>query len=158
MTSDGNETDDSESSGDEIEMELLMPPPQMINDRKSRLSISAEAYGSFNKKKDHVPPVYHKSEEEKNKILWWLKDDFLFRNLGEKESSIIGDAFEKKTVNSGQAITTQGNSGSHLYVVRSGKYKCFKDGEFLRSYKEGEIFGELALIYGAKRAATINCD
>lgn len=43
-----------------------MPPPSVKQDRKSRISISAEAYGEINKKKKHVPPVYPKTDDEKN--------------------------------------------------------------------------------------------
>lgn len=65
MTSDGHETEDSDTSGDEVEMDTLMPPPRLINDRKSRISISAEVYGQLNKKKEHSPPVHPKGDEEK---------------------------------------------------------------------------------------------
>ena len=106
MTTDGNQTEDSETSGDEVELETLLPPPRLVNDRKSRISISAEAYGELNKKKDHCPPVHPKSEEEKQQILSWLKDDFLFRNLKMKELEIIGDAIEKVPVGKDQIIMT----------------------------------------------------
>ena len=51
--------------------------------------------------------------------------------------------------------------GQHLFVVDSGELDCFKEFEkskepkFLKKYKPGEAFGELALLYNAPRAATI---
>jgi len=43
-------------------------------------------------------------------------------------------------------------------MVKSGIYECFKSGLIVKTYSlKGEIFGELALLYGAKRAASIVC-
>lgn len=53
--------------------------------------------------------------------------------------------------------------GQHLFVVDSGELECFKENDktkeqkFLRKYKPGEAFGELALLYNAPRAASIKC-
>lgn len=43
-------------------------------------------------------------------------------------------------------------------MVKSGVYECVKGGTVVKTYStKGEVFGELALLYGAKRAATIIC-
>ena len=55
-------------------------------------------------------------------------------------------------------MVTEGRDGQHLYMVKSGVYECFKQGVLVKTYNaKGEIFGELALLYGAKRAASIIC-
>ena len=71
------------------------------------------------------------------------------------------DAMEEKRFNSGETVITQGENGDVLYIIESGSLDCFKtfnelEGEkFLKTYTPGEVFGELALLYNAPRAATI---
>lgn len=46
-----------------------------------------------------------------------------------------------------------------MFIVESGEYDCFKvingENKYLKTYKHGDAFGELALMYNAPRAATI---
>jgi cAMP-dependent protein kinase regulator len=48
-----------------------------------------------------------------------------------------------------------------LYVIGSGEYDCSKiiggKKTYLKTYKQGELFGELSLMYNAKRAASVKC-
>lgn len=48
-----------------------------------------------------------------------------------------------------------------LYVVVSGEYECSKvvagKSTYLKTYHAGELFGELSLMYNAKRAASVKC-
>lgn len=43
-------------------------------------------------------------------------------------------------------------------MVYSGKLSCYKNGNVVKVYQHGEVFGELALLYNAPRAATIISD
>lgn len=65
---------------------------------------------------------------------------------------------EVKEVPKDMEVVIEGYEGRHLYMVKSGIYECFKSGVLVKTYEhKGEIFGELALLYGAWRAATIKC-
>ena len=76
---------------------------------------------------------------------------------------------EEKKYKKGEVVIKQLDDGNELFVVDSGTLsceRCFvtisiilqKKGEkprFLKEYKSGEAFGELALLYSTPRAATI---
>ncbi len=96
----------------------------------------------------------------------------MFNPLDDAQLEIVIDAMDSKTYNPGDAVITQGEEGNELYVVEEGTLACFKlfvsknlsdlnsqTGEdvakYLRDYNPGDAFGELALLYGAPRAATI---
>lgn len=85
----------------------------------------------------------------------------MFQCLDENELKIVIDAMEEKKFKAGDEVIRQGEDGEVLYVVDSGELDCFKvfkkgDPEkYLKTYKPGESFGELALLYNAPRAATI---
>ena len=126
-----------------------------------RVSVSAEAYGIHNVKKPYVPRVVPKTEEQKNRIKEKCMQSFIFNSLDDKELKTVIDSFEEKIYKAGQNVITQGEEGDVLYLVDNGELDCekvFKAGDtptYLKTYKPGESFGELALLYNAPRAATI---
>jgi cAMP-dependent protein kinase regulator len=66
---------------------------------------------------------------------------------------------DEKNLNAGEVIITEGLNGDELYVVEQGKLACSKvingSEQHLKNYEAGDVFGELALLYNAPRAATI---
>lgn len=127
-----------------------------------RISVSAEAYGKFNKKSEYEPKVIEKTEETQKRIRARLDEAFMFAALDEKEKGIVIGAMEEVSFKEGDTVIKQGADGDVLYTVDSGSLKCFKrmnkdDAEdtYLKTYVPGEAFGELALLYNAPRAATI---
>lgn len=53
-----------------------------------------------------------------------------------------------------QKIFIQGDDGTCMYVVRSGKVAIMSAGAVLENVGAGETFGEIALIDGSPRSAT----
>ncbi|RXM28721.1 cAMP-dependent protein kinase type I-beta regulatory subunit [Acipenser ruthenus] len=49
----------------------------------------------------------------------------------------------------------QGDEGDNFYVIDQGEVDVYVNGEWVTSIGEGGSFGELALIYGTPRAATV---
>lgn len=126
-----------------------------------RKSISAEAFGIYNKKENFVARTIPKTEEQKKKIRSKLLASFLFSSLEAKDLEVVIGAMEEKQFNAGTQVIKQGEEGDNLYVVDDGNLTCTKqfnkdeEPKFLKEYKPGEAFGELALLYNAPRAANI---
>lgn len=126
-----------------------------------RISVSAEAYGDYNKKGDFKAPVHPKSEEKIQHILSLLKQSVLFQYLEDKEKRVIALAMEQVEFEKDQFVIKEGEDGNHLFLIDSGTLKCTKkdkssgEDKFLLNYQTGMAFGELALLYNAPRAATI---
>ena len=126
-----------------------------------RVSVSAEVYGIHNVKKPFVPRVIPKTTNQIERIKDKCMQSFIFNSLEDKELKTVIDSFEEKKYKAGENVITQGDEGDVLYLVDSGELDCekvFKAGDpptYLKTYKPGESFGELALLYNAPRAATI---
>eukprot|EP00347_Sterkiella_histriomuscorum_P002262 403368839 len=161
-TNQGSEHETTEDDEEDYVDDLPLP---LINKNKGpRSSVSAEAFGDWNKKEAFEAKVVPKSQETKDKIMTRLGQAFMFSALDEKEKQIVVNAMEERKAVEGEHIITQGEEGDNLYVVESGTLSCFKlfPGNsvetFLKKYMPGESFGELALLYNCPRAATIKAD
>jgi cAMP-dependent protein kinase regulator len=152
-------SDDEQDEDDEVEIDL--PQVQAQQGKKQRTSVSAEAYGKFNKKSDFKPRVIPKNEDSKKRIIERLSKAFMFAALESREKDIVVDAMEEKKVPKGHWVINQGDDGDNLYVIDQGSLECFKrfskneEPKLVKTYVPGESFGELALLYNAPRAASI---
>lgn len=127
--------------------------------QSKRMSVSAEAYGEWNKKKENfVAKVHKKDNKEKKKIREALNESFLFNHLNNSEMETIIDAFFDDHVEEGANIINEGDEGDLLYVIDEGEIEIYKTKdnkkEVLTTLKSKDVFGELALLYNSKRAAT----
>lgn len=149
----------SEEDGDDEVMDDI--PLAEIQSKKSRSSVSAEAYGKHNKKGDFKPRVIKKTADQRKRIVERLGKAFMFSTLDAREQEIIVDAMEEKKFRKDEWVIKQGDDGDNLYVVDHGTLECYKqfqkNGEpkHVKTYNPGESFGELALLYNAPRAASI---
>lgn len=148
VTSESEEEDEI----DELPTPIKAPP-------KFRKSVSAEAYGLYNKKGYFCARTIDKEDETKHKIKQRLLQSFMFSALSENDLEIVVDAMEIKTYNSNDVVIQQDDDGDELFVVGEGKLHCFRtekgETNLVKTYKPGDYFGELALLYNAPRAATI---
>ena len=154
---------ESDSEVDEEEQKRIDEEMKKRQQKKKgmRTSVSAEVYGIHNIKKPYVPRVIPKTADQIDRIKDKCMQSFIFNSLEDKELKTVIDSFEEKKYPAGQNVITQGEEGDVLYLVDSGELDCekvFKAGDpptYLKTYKPGESFGELALLYNAPRAATI---
>lgn len=103
-----------------------------------------------------------KSLDIQQKIKERLSNAFMFMSLDPKDLKVVIDAMDEKKVSGGEFVIREGENGDVLYIVESGELSCSKvlggKETFLKKYASGDVFGELALLYNAPRAATIKAD
>ncbi|OMJ65175.1 hypothetical protein SteCoe_38934 [Stentor coeruleus] len=146
----------SSEDDDYIEDHLIQFPSN-----KFRTSVSAEAYGQWNKRSDFKPRHIPKTNEQRQRIIEVINKCFMFSSLEKIEKEILISAFEEKKFAPGNKVISQGDDGNELYVVDQGELSCSKvfphetEERYLKKYTSGEAFGELALLYNVPRAASI---
>ncbi|CEM10229.1 unnamed protein product [Vitrella brassicaformis CCMP3155] len=156
-----DDEDEDEDEDDEVADLTLFTPANY--GKKPRTSVSAEAYGEFNKKQAFTAPVYPKTDEQKTCIRNAINNSFLFQSLDEKDLKTVIDAFKEMLVVDGDVVITQGEDGDFLYLVETGEFIVTKKSketgveDQVASYEGGQAFGELALLYNCPRAATVKC-
>ena len=109
---------------------------------------------------------YEKTDDIRTLIYDAIKPNVLFEHDTQEEILQIIDVFKPKEFKKGDVVIKQGDVGSQFYVVESGELnihvtvKGEGKGEVgsqvkVGEYSKGSAFGELALIFGSPRAATI---
>lgn len=128
---------------------------------KFRTSVSAEAYGQWNKRSDFRPRHIPKTNEQRQRIIEVIDKCFMFSSLEKIEKEVLILAFEERRFAPGDKVIRQGDDGNELFVVDQGELSCSKifphetEERYLKKYTSGEAFGELALLYNVPRAASI---
>lgn len=114
--------DDSDSSEQDSDGTLPpLPEHKKGVNRKPRVSVSAEAFGSWNKKGDFKAVVVPKNDETKEKIRARLSKSFLFNSLDPKDFEIVINAMTENKFLPGHVVIKEGDDGDYLYVVEKGK-------------------------------------
>eukprot|EP00746_Dinoflagellata_sp_MGD_P121065 gnl/MRDRNA2_/MRDRNA2_56361_c0_seq1.p1 gnl/MRDRNA2_/MRDRNA2_56361_c0~~gnl/MRDRNA2_/MRDRNA2_56361_c0_seq1.p1 ORF type:complete len:1065 (+),score=203.09 gnl/MRDRNA2_/MRDRNA2_56361_c0_seq1:103-3297(+) len=91
-----------------------------------------------------------------------LKNTTLLENMNDEQLSMVVDALKVRTVEPGEIIIRQGTPGTDFYIVQSGECVATIETGFFTvdvqehcRYHAGDLFGELALLQGEPRAATV---
>jgi len=151
---------ESDESSDTDEPDSPLPPPPRAAVTKHRTSVSAEAFGEWNQRVIFSPPVYPKTPEQVAELQQVTSQSFLFYSLEPKDLEVVIAAFKGPlVVEPGLRIIQEGDDGGQLYVVTAGAMDCVKviNGEELvvKTCVQGDLFGELALLYNCPRAASV---
>ncbi|CAG8621430.1 11582_t:CDS:2 [Ambispora leptoticha] len=117
-----------------------------------RNSVSAE---SINPEHCSKLPVYPKDALSKRQIEEATQNNLLFRNLDKEIKDKVLDAMFVKPVKKDQIIIQQGEEGDNFYVVTHGMFEILVNDRPVITVADGGSFGELALMYNTRRAATV---
>eukprot|EP00804_Cyclotella_cryptica_P023469 CCRYP_012136-RA/>CCRYP_012136-RA protein AED:0.12 eAED:0.12 QI:0/0.5/0.33/1/0/0/3/104/673 len=114
--------------------------------------------------KTYKKVVEPKTKDEKSLIRDAIRKNLLFKGAKDEDLDDFVDVFVQKRFEEGATVIKQGDAGETFYVVQSGSLDIFinvGEGDAATEtqvgvpYGPGSGFGELALIYGSPRAATI---
>jgi cAMP-dependent protein kinase regulator len=141
---------------DDIPESFKKPEAQM---GRARQSVSAEAYGQWNQKKEFTPPVHPKSDEQKARLNSTLQQSFMFQGLENADMQTILMAMQENTFAPDTKVINEGDDGDFLFVIEKGTLECKKviggEEKVVKTCTVGDVFGELALLYNCPRAATV---
>ncbi len=84
-----------------------------------------------------------------------LRSLSLFAELGPAELEQVASWFDVEERDSGATLTQQGASGYAFYVLRDGTATVIQGDEEIRRLGPGDFFGELSIIGGGRRTATV---
>eukprot|EP00931_Biecheleriopsis_adriatica_P066276 TRINITY_DN40670_c0_g1_i1.p1 TRINITY_DN40670_c0_g1~~TRINITY_DN40670_c0_g1_i1.p1 ORF type:complete len:427 (-),score=134.64 TRINITY_DN40670_c0_g1_i1:10-1290(-) len=150
----------SEEEEEDDDVDEAPPPPPPAKHGRHRASVSAESTGMFNQKKAFDPPKHPKTEEQTARLREILTRSFLFSTLDDKNLDVVLLAMEETTFEPGERIIQEGDDGDFLCLIEEGSPECKKviDGEMkvVKTCQRGDVFGELALLYNAQRAASVD--
>ncbi|TRY97328.1 hypothetical protein DNTS_020612 [Danionella cerebrum] len=145
----------SNSQSDSHDDEVSPPPPNpVVKARRRRGGVSAEVYTEEDAV-SYVRKVIPKDYKTMTALAKAISKNVLFAHLDDNERSDIFDAMFPVTHIAGETVIQQGDEGDNFYVIDQGEVDVYVNGEWVTSIGEGGSFGELALIYGTPRAATV---
>ncbi|XP_037038040.1 cGMP-dependent protein kinase 1 isoform X3 [Bradysia coprophila] len=82
-------------------------------------------------------------------------NDFLNNLMDEDRLNLVVKAMKPMEFESNSIIIKEGEDGSHFFVSADGEFQVVKGEEVKTTFKGGVVFGELGILYKAKRFASI---
>jgi CRP-like cAMP-binding protein len=79
----------------------------------------------------------------------------LFAHCTPKEIDFIVTQVEDMDFPEGKVLCTEGQSGADFFILLSGSADVTRNGKKIATMSPGDFFGEIALVDGGKRTATV---
>ena len=79
----------------------------------------------------------------------------LFAELGQDDLDAVARLFKKRSFSQGETVTKEGSGGAAFFLIESGEADVMVRGRSRPPLTAGAHFGEVALIDGKERSATI---
>jgi CRP/FNR family transcriptional regulator, cyclic AMP receptor protein len=84
-----------------------------------------------------------------------LKAVPLFAHCDGKQIDFIATQVEEMDFAPGRVLCTEGSYGGDFFVLESGSADVTRGGKKIATMKPGDFFGEIALVDGGRRTATV---
>jgi CRP-like cAMP-binding protein len=82
----------------------------------------------------------------------------LLEELTKRDRQHLAHSMKERTFRSGQQIVVEGRTGVGFFIILEGKAAVTIGGELIQVLGPGDYFGEMALLDGGERTATITAD
>jgi len=82
----------------------------------------------------------------------------LFSDLSSRHLKRLADLAEEVRFNAGDPIVQEGQPGGTFYVILEGEAKVTRKGRKLNELYPGDFFGEVSLLDGGPRTATVTAE
>lgn len=79
----------------------------------------------------------------------------LFAELETAELESLWSAMQARTYAAGENVTAEGAARDGFFIVESGRAEVTVEGQLRRTLNPGDYFGEIALLMGSERTATV---
>jgi CRP-like cAMP-binding protein len=79
----------------------------------------------------------------------------IFAGLPEAELAAIAEAAFDVEIAAGQELATEGDLGHALFAIETGTADVTKNGATLRKIGPGDVLGEVAVLSGGRRTASV---
>ncbi len=96
-----------------------------------------------------------KSKDRKMEL---LRQVSLFSGCTRGELGRIASAVEEVDVAEGKVVTREGDMGHECFVIAEGRAKAMINGRKVSSLEAGSFFGEMSLLDGGRRSATVTAE
>jgi CRP-like cAMP-binding protein len=88
----------------------------------------------------------------------FLKSVPIFAEVPDKALREIAESMTCREYAAGRAITGEGEGGVGFFLIEQGTATVSRGGERLTKLGKGDHFGEVALLAGSERTATVTAD
>jgi CRP/FNR family transcriptional regulator, cyclic AMP receptor protein len=82
----------------------------------------------------------------------------LLQELTKRDRQHLAQSLKERTFKSGQEVVVEGRTGVGFFIILEGKAAVTVGGQLVQVLGPGDYFGEMALLDGGARTATITAD
>jgi CRP-like cAMP-binding protein len=99
--------------------------------------------------------LYHHRQDETSEVLDRIEHIEMLHSLSPAEMQAIIPLLKPLTVEAGTVLCREGAPGNALFMIVDGEAEIFKGTQLMATLGSGEMFGEMALLTGETRSATV---
>ena len=131
----------------ELARKHLKQKKAVVDGRTQNMGLADNLVGTQVEKK--------KNQSDIKLIKTSLSRHFIFSSLSDKQREMIIDEMKLFAIDSNEIIFLQNSKGNAYYIVASGRLEVIVNEKRVNIMREGDSFGELALLHDTPRSATV---